>query len=329
MFASNLEYANLMSTGIDKLGSILFPYATRRLDEAEKQSLKMVHYTTAECAAKILSNREIWLRNASMMNDFSEIEHGMMCFEHTLQSPLGNRLRSVLDRIQLGLFDGIYAGLKKIEPDALRQTYILSLSAHQPSDQTGILSMWRAYGGSPAGAALVFNMDVFYDESSISGPVNSPVLYGSPKEYGEELSKVLDNIENGMEYIRSISIDIVTISVFNALYYSLLSTKHEAFEEEQEWRVIYSPSSNSRFIIEDVAYIRGFPQIIYKIPLFDQPGLNDPNMEINRLLDKVIIGPTVYPLQIKLTFEKILRECGVKDVEGRVVIADIPLRHFS
>src|SRR5581483_9699209 len=35
--------------------------------------------------------------------------------------------------------------------------YVFCLSLHHPQNKDGVLSMWRAYGGSGNGAALVFN----------------------------------------------------------------------------------------------------------------------------------------------------------------------------
>ncbi|MBR2124598.1 MAG: hypothetical protein IJ934_05495 [Acetobacter sp.] len=40
-------------------------------DKAEKP-VKLVHYTTAEAAYSILSKGELWMRKASLMNDFKE-----------------------------------------------------------------------------------------------------------------------------------------------------------------------------------------------------------------------------------------------------------------
>ena len=65
--------------------------------------------------------------------------------------------------------------------------------------------------------------------------------------------------------------------------------------------------------------------MICKVPLTDQPGLNMHWMNLDRLLDRIIIGPCVYPNQVAWAFQEILRESGV-DPTGKISIAAIPLR---
>ncbi|MDJ0278670.1 hypothetical protein QLH51_17900 [Sphingomonas sp. 2R-10] len=40
------------------------------------EGLKFAHYTTAENALNIMAVKSVWLRNAAVMNDHSEIEPG-------------------------------------------------------------------------------------------------------------------------------------------------------------------------------------------------------------------------------------------------------------
>lgn len=78
---------------------IVTPYAKRRYAEVESANLKLAHYTTADSAALILKNQTLWLRNAAVMNDFSEIGHGSRCLELALAAGLGLRLESALDDV--------------------------------------------------------------------------------------------------------------------------------------------------------------------------------------------------------------------------------------
>ena len=44
--------------------------------------------------------------------------------------------------------------------------------------------------------------------------------------------------------------------------------KHEGFQEEREWRVIYAPQRSPSSLMESsLEVIGGIPQIIYKLPL--------------------------------------------------------------
>ena len=62
-----------------KLEQIFFPYALKRRTAAEENNMRFVHYSSAEAAIKLITNREVWMRKARCMNDFSEIDYGMRC----------------------------------------------------------------------------------------------------------------------------------------------------------------------------------------------------------------------------------------------------------
>ena len=54
-------------------------YAMSKLEAAKENDVKFVHYTSAFAATQIIQNEEVWLRNALVMNDFSEVQHGETC----------------------------------------------------------------------------------------------------------------------------------------------------------------------------------------------------------------------------------------------------------
>jgi hypothetical protein len=49
-------------------------------------------------------------------------------------------------------------------------------------------------------------------------------------------------------------------------------------------------------------------------------------MDIPSLIDRIIIGPSQYPLVLHEAFSDVLLELGVKEPHNRVFISDIPLR---
>jgi hypothetical protein len=57
--------------------------------------------------------------------------------------------------------------------------------------------------------------------------------------------------------------------------------------------------------------------------------MNLPELDISRLLDKVLIGPTLYPEQVRDAYVYELEQLGVHDAGSRVLIADIPLRQWG
>jgi hypothetical protein len=311
---------------IEAFSELAFPYETRRFQEVFDRSLKMAHYTTAESAALILKNRILWLRNAQLMNDFSEVIYGTTCLQSALQSGLGARLQAALDAAHPGLWQAIAEFINSIEVQTRTQTYLMSMSAHEPDDHLGRLSMWRAYGGPTSGVAIIFNTEVFRHDSQRLGVYSSPVAYGDQFEMARHLSNMIDGLANNTDLLKKVPFDNAQAIISNALQFTTLSFKHPAFSEEQEWRVIHRPLTEpSAFIPTSIETVRGIPQMVCKVPLYDQPGLEMPWLDMDRLLDRVIVGPCVYPQQVAWAFSEILREIGINPA-GKITIAAIPLR---
>lgn len=208
-----------------------------------------------------------------------------------------------------------------------QHTYLTSLSAHAADDGHGLLSMWRAYGGPTSGVAIIFNTEIFQHDSTHLGAFSTPVLYGGIDEFSAELRAVVEGIEKSKGVLERVPFPNAAHIMFKALQYSTLSTKHPAFREEREWRIIHSPMEDATaFISTKIATVRGIPQMVCEVPLRDQPGLGMPWLNPDKLIDRVIIGPCNFPHQVAWAFREILREIGVSAPDSRVVIADIPLR---
>jgi hypothetical protein len=110
------------------------------------------------------------------------------------------------------------------------------------------------------------------------------------------------------------------------LRFAVLSTKHPGFAEEREWRILYSPTTEpSKHLTKDIQVVGGVPQPIFKIPLRDIPEAGIA-AAIPKLLDRIIIGPTQYPLAQYEAFFELLTEAGVQDPGAKLHISDIPLR---
>lgn len=311
---------------IEAFSDLAFPYETRRFQEVFERGLKMAHYTTAENAALILKGRTLWLRNAQLMNDFSEVAYGTACLQIALRDGQGAKMQAALDAAHPGLWLAIAEFLNSMELQTRTHTYLTSLSAHDPEDNLGRLSMWRAYGGPTSGVAIIFNTEVFGEDSLKLGAFTSPVAYGNDFMMAKHLSDMIDGLTANVDLLKQVPFDNAKAIMSNALQFATLSFKHPAFAEEQEWRVIHRPLTDATaFIHTGIETIRGIPQMVCKIPLRDQQGLEMPWLNMDRLLNRIIIGPCVYPQQVAWAFSEILRGLGI-DPAGRIVVAAIPLR---
>ncbi|MBW2318859.1 MAG: hypothetical protein JRF24_09310, partial [Deltaproteobacteria bacterium] len=82
----------------------------------------------------------------------------------------------------------------------------------------------------------------------------------------------------------------------------------------------------SKLISRKIETIDGVPQNVYQIPLEDNPSENVVGVAIPELIDRIIIGPSEYPIPIYEAFRVALDEAGVENSSSRVFISGIPLR---
>ena len=283
------------------------------------------------------------LRNATLMNDFSEVQHGLACLTAAYASEAGERLKTFLRSLQPDLVDILEATFNDTILDLRGETYLISISEHgdgedgdEFEDALGRLSMWRAYAPKD-GVALVFKNTPFLTESNALNAYSCPVTYATVDEYVKVFTTLVDGIEREADLLRNvIGPKGVLDNLVNAFRFSSVSTKHPSFREEREWRVIYSPTLLARQelltdaqmakIPTDIMCLRGVPQRVYAIPFANHPDEGFIGATIPEIFDRVLIGPTRDAYAIGQAMVAELRRCGVTDADAKVFITGIPLR---
>lgn len=310
------------------LATIFFPFASERAAEIRARMGRFVYYTRAEVVLQILRSKQIWFRNARLMNDFSEIAHGFAYLKAAYQGDAGNELNLALATVYEGLPAEVETLFNGLLPAINSDTYLACFSEHDDSeDMRGRLSMWRGYGGT-TGVALVINGAVMHSSSAVLGVFSSPVFYGEFVEFADNLRRVAANIRHYSSELRSVGRETIRNLMFEVLRYAVLCTKHPGFQEEREWRVIGSPPifSTPRLRTE-IEVVRGVPQKVAKIDLVDDPQAGLVGLELPKLVNRVIIGPCAYPEITAMALGDAMTEAGIAALPGRIAIADIPLRH--
>ena len=103
--------------------------------------------------------------------------------------------------------------------------------------------------------------------------------------------------------------------------------KHEGFSEEREWRVVYSPKRTQSPLIESsTEVIGGVPQLVYKLPLEKSSSYATSDLDFTNIFDRLIIGPTQYPVAMREAFVESLMQAGVPDAGKRIFVSGIPIR---
>ncbi len=296
----------------------------------DQRRMRYAHYTSAEAALKIISTKRLWMRSTTCMSDFKEVEHGYAMLLRFFSE--GNNKSRFLDaanscipgigEIAIGLFDKWWSHIRF-------NTHITSVSDHPARENDrGRLSMWRAFGDNQPRVALVFSVPLFTNAAAALGISFSPVAYLPEREAHNVVNQVIENLNTHREYLKStLSNDELTGWIFQLLLLGVACLKHEGFQEEQEWRGVYTTGLAQPSLLESaIEVVRGVPQRIYKIP-FDKavhPALEA--LDMANILECVVIGPTLYPRVMYDAFTEALAIAGVPKAGERVCMSDIPIR---
>jgi hypothetical protein len=185
---------------------IFFPYTAKKRLEFQDAQRSFIYYTTASTALKALKSREIWMRLTGVMNDHSEVQHGLNCLSTAL-SPSTSACQQLVSSLN-GCFQDLYQEVRnqfeEWVPSIFSDTFITCISEHYREDRDyGKLSMWRAYGGN-AGVAFVLRSNVFFLETQALAAYTVPVLYANPEDIQATLLEIAQNILNNTAYVQHI-----------------------------------------------------------------------------------------------------------------------------
>lgn len=315
-----------------RLEGIFMPYARRQRDsfyQTNGSEVRFVHYTSAEAALSIIKTKRIWMRNATCMSDYREVQHGFEILnKYFSDEPKRNLFIEALDVSTPG------AALEALNlfgqwwNDIRFSSYITSISEHDnEEDLHGRLSMWRAFGGNTARVAIVFKLPWLSGASHALNVMFSPVAYLTEKEVHDVIYEVIGNVRDNQKFLRSVARPHVVGIVFNMLVAGVCCLKHEGFHEEREWRVIYAPGRLPSPLIESsIETIGGIPQTVYRLPLDVSVSNTLGELDLSHMFDRLLIGPSPYSWAMYQAFVAELKNAGVADAETRVVSSGIPIR---
>lgn len=303
------------------------PFLQRQMEMLDKE-WAFVHYTTADTAMRIIRGKTFWLRNATCMNDFSEVEHGLSkVIEFFGDSGRGGGLWEQIDKAHQGLSQAIKKSFDDWLTDLRANTFLGCISEHDPKeDDLGRLSMWRAYGNGK-GVALVVNPKPMLTASDALNAWTYPVLYPDAQELSDMFEGIVSAYRDHGEYLRSLPRDFLQTLVMDMLHTLAHCLKHPGFAEEREWRVVHRPRRHPTERIKlELECVGGIPQQVAKIPLKDIPEENLVGIEPSHLVKRVILGPTDFGSAMATAFWEALREAGASEPHNKVVVSHIPLR---
>lgn len=324
-----------MLEGMFKLRNIFAPHEGQRRESLLKNGRKLIHYTSAANAVSIIRNNNVWMRNVRCMNDFMEVEHGFQLLQRSFSPPIDSETEKGLRAVAAAI-DEIFSGLseetiKLFEgwlPTLRNKTYVTCLSEHHAHENdTGRLSMWRSYSSNQVGVGLVINPLPLYSLSDTFGAFSSPVHYYGDADLRDVFFQVAKNIADHRDFILGEGRDSIKGYFFLVLRSVAMCSKHPGFREEQEWRIMHTQGLDEQgALVLDVECINGVPQPVFKIPLKDEANGGLTGISVPQLIERVIIGPTQFPVAVWDALAMELEKAGVPDAGSKIVYSAIPLR---
>jgi hypothetical protein len=304
-----------------RLEGIFMPYARKQRDalytSGVNPTARFVHYTSAEAALSIIESKRVWMRNTTCMSDYREVQHGLeMLNKFFADGGKKEQFYAALDTVSPNIAAEAVALFNQWWRNIRFSTYIASISEHDDKeDAHGRLSMWRAFGGNTARVAIVFRVPWFTDAQEKLNVMFSPVAYLREEEAHSVIDTVIKNIRESLDFLRTVDRPTIVGFVFQMLIAGVTCLKHEGFHEEREWRAIYTPDLRPSPLMESsVEVIGGVPQVVYKLPLDSRVSDALEGLDMVRMFDRLIIGPSQFSWAMFESFARTLKAIGIEQL---------------
>lgn len=290
----------------------------------------LAHYTSIQTFEQIVTKEQFWFSNPLFMNDLEELQFGMNEGANELHQCEAIRLACGTPERHKKLLQSFDYLFNDFDSKHVLNTYILCFSEHAPEDNDGLLSMWRGYGNSGSGAALVI------DTAKIDANENSPLIvgkvhYASKDDRKRWISEKLSSLAEVISAHAQTEDDYFDAAWawLHRLKSFALFTKHHGFHEEREWRVVYMSDKDREQSFKKyfghLATNRGIEPKL-KLPIKPIPELKTENISLSILVNKIILGPSISSTLAVNSLRQMLRNIGQTELAERVVASEIPFR---
>jgi hypothetical protein len=238
----------------------------------------LYHYTTQQGLLGIINSKEIWATHTQYLNDIREFRHATDLVKQELS--LMADATPVEDKV---LRDRLW-DMKNAVSRTLQNINVCVCSFSENGD---VLSQWRAYGGPASGFAIGFSGEELREMSREWGWL-VPVAYEEEEQrrvIRSLLNDVLQELQELRNPIKELEHPAGNLVAYLNRYAPIL--KHNAFQEEHEWRVVTRPLLCT---LKSFGYRTGPSMLIpySRLSLESRPAL---------AIREIVIGPTPHPEQ--------------------------------
>ena len=277
------------------------------------------HYTSSAALISIVANNELWLSEATFLNDRHEIELGRRLARRRVEARIVDEgspeVRAMLER-----------ALANFERRADPQVYVACFSFEGDD-----LTQWRAYGGADAPVAIELEhgplMFGYTSEGLLDRVLYDPddqewvfdgLLTAYTSAYRDDVRDPIPVERQGPPLTREEEDELVADSLYHALWHHIVTCKDPAFVAEREVRFIYTAHDFSQ------SGSSWYPE--HPTPRFREragrviPYLSSKNLEFRNMkricetpklpIRSVRIGPTAEPALVERGVRRLLDNHG-------------------
>ena len=209
------------------------------------------HYCSLESFLAIINSSTIRLTNITKSNDREEIRYSFDAFEDTLRKSCKEFSQKYIDNTEMKkFFDDIdYDSL--VSRAVVNESLIYYVACF--SSESDLLSQWRGYANDGKGIAIGFYSRNFMLAKDSKNIKYDKIIYDMKTAKLELHNRIIDKLRKAnlkannflsiFPYMDAIN-DIISEMVYKAVFY-----KNPAFQEENEWRLVYYPFGNIRNLL--------------------------------------------------------------------------------
>jgi hypothetical protein len=311
----------------DQLSPLLWDDVDEESTFPAKRPL-LAHYTSMAALKAIVESGEVWFSNPLYMNDWEELVFGMTEGRNIFRENEEIRAACKTPAAHEKLVGYLDALLGDFDRNHVLDTYVFCLSEHPPDLVDGLLSMWRGYGDSGNGVAIVFNSAVI-EENKDSPFVVAKVRYASVEQrraWLKEKATLVGNTIRGMDLDDDALLEVADLWIERTKQFALFC-KHDGFADEREWRVVYLSErdrrGNFRSMIGVALTANGLEPKL-RLAVHQGPLLG--SLSLDGVVERIILGPTVSEVMAERTTKRMLQLAGREALVERVAVSTIPLR---
>lgn len=216
-----------LSSFLISIGSYHMDLVFTPQSKLSQGDFSLYHYTDLSGFMGIVKNHDLWLSHSLYSNDAEEMVHGSTVVKNVIEKALTNKA-----------YDEVYLQELSKLTSTPEGVYICCFC-----EKDNLLSQWRGYAAYGSGVSLKFGPNEF---TAVSGPDNQHGLlrfwrvFYKPDTQTKIIESALShyspamNIGQGPQELARQAAD--------AVRFFIPTFKNMDFEEEDEWRLIFTPA---------------------------------------------------------------------------------------